>query len=453
MRMRPPIEDIRAWLTERQIDDIECIVPDMAGLGRGKSLPRRQFVDALASRELWIPESVLAVTVHGEIIFNRHIAETEKDLRLVPDLDTLRPTPWQADPTASVLCDVVGEDDRPASYAPRQLLRHVVALYERQGWRPIVAPEFEFYLIAKFSRSVETPRPPTGRSGRQEFGQEPYSIDGVDEFGPLFDKLYAYCELQEIDIATIIQEEGAAQYEINIMHGPALAVADQSFQFKRLVRQVAMQHDMFASFMAKPYPEDVGSAMHIHQSVIDIATGRNIFADEDGADSALFKHYIGGLQKYLPQAMPLMAPFVNSYRRFVSGMSAPTNVRWGRENRTVGLRVPRSDPRGRRVENRLAGSDVNPYLAIAASLVCGYLGMMEKAEPTPETTNKGYEENSDALPKHYLEGLRLLDRCAPLREILGDPFIDIFISIKQAEYLDYSSVLSPWEVRHLMVSV
>ncbi|GAB4129581.1 MAG: glutamine synthetase family protein [Rhodothalassiaceae bacterium] len=446
-------DDIRQWLIARSIDDIECIIPDMAAIGRGKSLPRRQFLDSLKTGDLWIPESVLAVTVHGEIIFNPHIAETERDLRMVPDLATLRPTPWQADPTASVLCDLVHDDGTPASFAPRQLLRHVVALYEERGWRPIVAPEFEFFLIAKFASSVESPRPPTGRSGRQEFGQEPYSIDGVDEFGPLFDRLYAYCEDQKIDIATIIQEEGAAQYEINMTHGPALGVADQSFLFKRLVRQVAMQHNMFASFMAKPYPEDVGSAMHIHQSVVDAKTGRNVFSEADGTDTELFRHHIGGLQTYLPQAFPLMAPYVNSYRRFVSGMSAPTNVRWGRENRTVGLRVPRSGPEGRRIENRLAGSDVNPYLAIAASLACGLLGMIEKIEPSPETTGKGYEEESESLPRHYLEGLRQLERCKPLRALLGDAFIDIFVSLKKAEYLDYSSVLSPWEMRHLMVTV
>lgn len=447
------VEEVRDWLVARGIDDIECIIPDMAGIGRGKSLPRRQFLDALSGGALWIPESVLAVTVHGDIVFNPHIAETERDLLMVPDLSTLHPTPWQADPTASVLCDVTDDAGTPTPFAPRQLLRHVIGLYEARGWRPIVAPEFEFFLIARYASSTETPHPPTGRSGRREFGQEPYSIDGVDEFGPFFDRLYACCEAQGIEIATIIQEEGAAQYEINIMHGEALGVADQSFLFKRTVRQIAMQHDMFATFMAKPYRGDVGSAMHIHQSVVDLATGRNVFAAADGSDSELFRWHIGGLQAWLPHCMPIMAPYVNSWRRFVSGMSAPTNVRWGRENRTVGLRVPRSDAANRRVENRLAGSDVNPCLAIAASLACGLLGMNEKLEPTAETTVKGYEENSDSLPKHYLEGLRLFERAEPLREILGDAFVDTFVSLKRAEYLDYSSVLSPWEMRHLMVSV
>lgn len=446
-------QSIKNWLIERTIDDVECIVPDIAGIGRGKSMPRKQFIDGISGGELWIPESVLAVTVHGEIVFNSHIAETERDLKMVPDLNTLRPTPWQSDPTASVICDVVYEDNEPASFAPRQVLRNVVKLYEDKGWRPIVAPEFEFFLISKFQRSIEKPSPPTGASGRQEFGQQPYSIDGVDEFGALFDVLYDYCEQQQIDIATIIQEEGAAQYEINITHGEAVSVADQSFQFKRLTRQVALKHGMFASFMAKPYPQDVGSAMHIHQSVVNTQTGDNIFANADGADSDLFKFYIGGLQKYLPQTMPLMAPFVNSYRRFVSGMSAPTNVRWGRENRTVGLRVPRSDAKGRRVENRLPGSDVNPYLAIACTLACGYLGMVERVDPSPETTTQGYEENSDALPRHFLEGLNRLSQCDALRDLFGDAFIDIFLTVKHAEYWDYSSVLSPWEMRHLMVNV
>ena len=162
--------------------------------------------------------------------------------------------------------------------------------------------------------------------------------------------------------------------EINLQHGDPVALADQIFFFKRLIREAALRHDCFATFMAKPIEEEPGSAMHIHHSVIDRVSGRNIFAAEDGSETPQFAHFIGGLQAHLPSVIAVLAPYVNSYRRYVPDFAAPINLEWGRDNRTTGIRVPVSDPAARRAENRLAGMDCNPYLGIAASLACGYLG-------------------------------------------------------------------------------
>ncbi len=240
-------------------------------------------------------------------------------------------------------------------------------------------------------------RPPAGKNGRQQSGRQAYGIDAVNEFDPLFEDVYDYCEAQEIGIDSLIHEEGVAQVEMNFNHGDPLALADQTFLFKRTVRQAALRHDIYATFMAKPYEQEPGSAMHIHQSVVD-HKGKSLFANKHGKDTRLFLAHIGGLQKYLPAAMPMIAPFVNSYRRLVRFLSAPINTHWGHENRTVGLRVPVSDVKNRRVENRVPGADANPYLAIAASLACGYLGMVENLVPTKAMEGNAYESSRYQLP-------------------------------------------------------
>ncbi len=453
MSYQDKINETEAWLIENNIDDIEVMLPDCAGIARGKSMPRAKFIGGMRSRSLRLPESIFGITVNGEFCFNKHLAETERDIIIVPDLNTIVSTPWQKEPTAAVIGDAETEEGEANGLSPRQVLRHVIDLYSQKSWKPIVAPEFEFYLIARQKDLAMPPKPPIGKSGVREVGTEPYSIDGVDEFGDLFDDLYDYCEAQNIEIETLIHEAGPAQFELNVNHGDAMAAADQSFYIKRVIRQVALQHGMFATFMARPYPDGYGSSMHLHQSVIDTTTGKNIFANADGSDSDLFLSHIAGLQKYMPTVMPMLAPFVNSYMRLAAAESAPTNLHWARENRSVGLRVPTGDNSARRIENRVAGSDANPYLAIAASLACGYLGMEEALEPSDPLEGSAYDITTRSLPSHMLDGIGKMDRCKPIRNILGDGFVDTYLQIKRTEFENYSSFLSPWETTYLMLNV
>jgi glutamine synthetase len=245
---------------------------------------------------------------------------------------------------------------------------------------------------------------------------------------------------------------GTAQMEINLDHGDPLALADQVFLFKRTVREVAIRNNMYATFMAKPMQGQPGSAMHIHQTVLDVETGGNVFSAADGEPSQLFLHFIGGLQTYLPAATSFFAPYVNSYRRLSRYTAAPINLSWGWDNRTCGLRVPRSAPDARRVENRLAGVDTNPYLVIAASLACGYLGMRQQLNPTEPLSGSAYEQPHQ-LPRHLDDAVELLARCEPLAELFGEHFIQTFSAIKQAEYSEYFDVISPWERRFLLLNV
>ena len=304
-------------------------------------------------------------------------------------------------------------------FSSRYVLKKILNEYEKRGLKAVVAPELEFYLVSVNTDPDIPLLPPVGRSGRRESGSQAYGIDAVNEFDPIFEDVYAYCEEQNIDIDTLSHEAGAAQIEVNFNHGDPLEMADQAFLFKRTAREVAMRHGVYATFMAQPMQMQPGSAMHIHQSIVDSKTGKNLFSTEEGQDTQLFRNFVGGLQRYLPSALPLLAPNVNSYRRFGhKETDAPINVEWGLDNRTAGLRVPVSKPENRRIENRLPGADGNPYLTITATLACGLLGIIEAIEPSEQIKGSAYKKGH-ALSTHMYDALKKFKSNKPLQEILG----------------------------------
>jgi len=444
-------DQISEFFREHNIQEIEAIVPDMAGIARGKLMPAQKFQ---ADQGMRLPESIFLQTVTGDYPEETAAAMSpaEIDIVLKPDPNTIRRVPWTPEPTAQVIHDCFYADGRRVKMAPREVLRYVLDLYAQKGWEPVVAPELEFYLVEPNIDADYPLKPPIGRSGRAEPGRQSYSIAAVNEFDPLFDDVYQFCEEQDIAIDTLIHEDGPAQMEINLLHGNALDLADQAFMFKRTAREAAMRHKMYATFMAKPHAKEPGSAMHIHQSVVDRKTSKNVFSNGDGTPTQLFFSHIAGLQRYLPAAMALLAPNVNSYRRITRFEVAPINVQWGYDNRTAGLRIPGSDPKSRRVENRLSGADANPYLASAASLACGYLGMVQGLSPTEPITGSAHDLPF-SLPRSLDEAIRLLRECDPLIEILGESFVSAFTLVKEAEYEVFLQVISSWEREHLLLNV
>jgi len=441
---------IQQFFKEHGISEVEAVIPDMADVARGKIMPAEKFGEEEGMR---LPESVFLQTVTGDFPADeRAINPSEIDIVLKGDPNAVHVVPWAAEPTAQVIHDAFYSDGKPVTMAPRYVLQSVLALYEQRGWKPVVAPELEFFLVEPNIDADYPLKPPVGRSGRPEIGRQSYSIAAVNEFDPLFDDMYAFCEAQGIEIDTLIHEDGAAQMEINLLHGNALSLADQVFLFKRTAREAALRHKMYATFMAKPMAREPGSAMHIHQSVVDRRSGLNIFSDPQGAPTQLFYAHIAGLQKYLPAAMSLFAPNVNSYRRITRHLSAPINTQWGYDNRTAGLRVPMSGPESRRVENRVGGADANAYLAIAASLACGYLGMIEGLKPTEPVVGSAYEL-AYSLPRNLEESLRLLRACEPLIDILGERFVLAYTAVKEQEYETFLQVISSWEREYLLLNV
>jgi glutamine synthetase len=404
-----------------------------------------------------LPEQVVAMSVTGEYpsdgpyfdVVSRHDA----DMHLVADPSTVCIVPWAADPTAQVIHDCYDRDGVLIPYAPRSVLRRVCELFDRKGFVPVVAPELEFYLIARNTDPDLPLKSPVGRSGRAETSRQAYSIDAVNEFDPLFEDVYDYCQKMELNVDTLIHETGAGQMEINFLHSSApLELADQVFLFKRIVREAALRHDMYATFMAKPIAGEPGSAMHVHQSLVSKETGRNLFSNEDGTPSKEFFWYIGGLQKYIPAAMALFAPYVNSYRRLARFTAAPINTEWGFDNRTVGIRSPVATPQARRVENRVIGADANPYVALAATLACGLLGIEQRIEPTQECKGDAYQ-SARALPGGLAEAVSLLRADHDLAKVLGKEFLTVYAEIKDLEHEEFMRVISPWEREHLLLHV
>ena len=443
-------EELNEWIRANRVDEVECVTPDIAGIARGKVMPASKFV---RENEVRLPISLFMATITGGYAESDiHGYDVDTDMILRPDITTARAVPWANDPSLQVMHDAFDPAGEPISFAPRQVLKRVLGLYRRKGWQPVISPEIEFYLTKPNTDPDYPLEPPVGRSGRQSLSNQAYSLSAVDEYDRVIEHIYDYAEAQSLEIDTIIQETGAAQLEINLMHGDPLKLADEVFLYKRLIREAALRCGCYATFMAKPMEDQPGSAMHIHQSVVSTKSGKNIFSKKDGSPSDAFSHFIGGQQKYLYAATGFAAPYVNSYRRLVPGIAAPINLEWGHDNRTAGLRAPRAKPQARRIENRLVGADANPYLAIAASLACGYLGMTKKVRPRKEISNE-FEQTARDLPYSLLEAVDALDECHDLKRVLGKQFVDIFVSIKKAEHDEFMKVISPWEREHLLLNV
>ena len=443
-------EAAQAYLEGHRLDEVECIISDLPGIARGKAVPASKF----ARQEYFhLPDSIFYQTITGD--WGEAAGEDgfiERDMILRPDWATASAAPWTGDWTLQVIHDAYDVDGVPIPFSPRNVLKRVVQLYRDQGWEPVVAPEMEFYLVARNIDPAKAIEPMMGRSGRPAAARQAYSMTAVDEFGPVIDDIYDFAEAQGFEIDGITQEGGAGQLEINMVHDDPVKLADEVFFFKRLIREAALRHDCYATFMAKPIEGEPGSAMHVHHSIIDIETGQNLFSGPQGGDTDAFFHFIAGLQNHLPSAIAMLAPYVNSYRRYVRDHAAPINLEWGRDNRTTGIRIPISSAQSRRVENRLAGMDCNPYLGIAASLACGYLGLMQQRRPSAQFKGDAYD-GEEAIPRILGGALDLFDEAEALHEVLGADFARVYSIVKRAEYEEFLEVISPWEREHLLLNV
>jgi len=328
--------------------------------------------------------------------------------------------------------DLAGD---PAVADPRHVLARIINRLQARDLSPVLAVEFEFYVLRETPRGAE----PAGSLARSSGQIDAYGLARLEEFAPLFDEVYAAARAQGIPAETLMSEYAPGQFEITLTHrADALRAVDEAVLLKRLLRGVAARHGYLVTFMAKPFVDLAGSGMHLHISLADVA-GQNLFAADDPAGTPLLRAALGGLKDTMAESLLVFAPNGNSYRRFRSQSYAPVAANWGINNRSVSLRVPLGPPASRHIEHRIAGADANPYLAAATVLAGVELGIEQQLDPGAPVTGNGYRTEaraagaSQALPRTWQEAI---DRAAASRFLaaaLGDDFRKIFLAIKRQE--------------------
>ena len=452
-------ENFQNWIKENSITEVECLVPDLGGIARGKILPSNKFLKGMENDSHRLPQSVFIQTISGgyaneeEDLPNDVYNPTDIDVILRPDFNTIRNVPWYEDPTAQVICDAVNLNGSTVINSSRSVLKKIIKQFNDLGYQPIVSPEVEFYLVKPNPDSDYPLEVPIGQSGREEKGKQAFGIDAVNEFDNLFEDVYNYCEQQNIEIDTINHESGSAQMEINFQHGDPLELADQVFLFKRTLRQAAIKHKLYATFMAKPIENQPGSSLHLHQSLLNTKNKKNVFYNKKNTISNLMKNYIGGLQEFTPKLMPIHAPNINSYRRLFATWDAPRNTNWGIGNRSCGFRIPSNEEYSMRIENRISGSDTNPYLVIAANLAAGYLGIKNKIKPSAETKKSVFGQKQSSLPTTMEEAISLFEKDEQINEVFNQKFVRTIAAIRKVENQAYLKVISSWEREFLLLNV
>lgn len=317
------------------VEAVECVTPDLNGIPRGKIMTPKGFLEG---RRLQMARGVLFQCVMGGYPPPRYYGGDDGDLVLAPDLGQLHRLPWSEQPRALVICDAQEADGVPCLLSTRSLLRRVLQEYAGEGLRPVVASELEFFLFEPNPDPLRPFEPPRGLDGRTSDAAGAFSVSANQGHQAYFDEVYAAMRAFGLPRDTFLHEMGASQFEINLLHGDALQAADQTFLFKHLLREIALRHGLIAVCMAKPLAGTPGSSMHLHQSLVRLDDGSNVFSDGEGGETPVFRHFIGGLQAALGDLTLLFAPYVNSYQRLFHPFASPNNACWGYDNRAAGRR-------------------------------------------------------------------------------------------------------------------
>ncbi|MFT4012911.1 MAG: glutamine synthetase family protein [Paracoccus sp. (in: a-proteobacteria)] len=436
------------WLREHpEVKTIRVAAADLNGQPRGKRIPAR-FADKLMTEGTKFPFSVLNMDIWGEDVDDSPLVfqSGDPDGLLLPTERGFMPMPWLEAPTGLLPLWMFHSDGRPYDGDPRQALARVVERYKAAGLIPVVATELEFFLIDDSGGQLRVP--PSPRSGKRRTGAETLSLRALDAFDRFFTSLYDACEAMDIPADTAISEAAPGQFEINLMHqADPLKAADDSWLFKLLVKGLARQYGFAGSFMAKPYELWNGSGMHMHFSILDLH-GNNIFDNGGEEGSERLRHAVAGCLAAMPGSTLLFAPHENSYDRLVPNAHAPTGIGWAYENRTSAIRIPSSGPKARRIEHRVAGGDVNPYLTVAAILGAALNGLEDRLEPPPPIQGNAYEQGLEQLPGSWGAAIDAFESCPQIRRILPAHLIENLVMTKRQE-LHYMAELSDDETIEL----
>lgn len=440
------------------VDSVDLLISDLNGVLRGKRIPRDNLEKAYRDG-VNLPASVFALDILGNTIeatgLGLSIGDSDRVCR--PVAGSLMPSPWLRDARqAQLLMTMTEADGAPFFADPRQVLARVLERLRRAGLTPVVAVEMEFSLVDRRRDALGMVQPPCSpATGERAAQSQLYSINELDEYAELLEEIHAAARTQQLPLDTALKECAPGQFEINLIHcDDALAACDSAVLLKRLIKGVALHHGFEATFMAKPYGQEAGNGTHVHISLLD-ETGNNVFAAEDGAPlgTPRMQHAVAGLLELMPASMALFAPNLNSFRRFQPGLYVPMAPTWGYDNRSVALRIPSGPNAARRIEHRVAGADVNPYLLLATLLGAIDHGLRRQLTPPPAITGNAYDQVAPSLTNSWCQALELLEQSEPLAEALGADFLAVFLANRRAERDQAMQAVSKleydWYLRHV----
>ena len=421
------------------IEIFEVILHDLNGIHRGKWLPREQIAKVF-NGGYKMPQNTCSLDAWGRDLEELVQESGDADGVCTADPETLARVPWADKPTAQVIVSMGSfGGDEPYGGDPRMVLQSVLDRYAKLGLRPVVASEMEFHLFEldrdKFGQPQHSQR---ALNGSPALGGQTYGMDIMRETAPLMDAITEAAKIQNLPVDTLITEFGPSQFEINLYHqDSAMRACDQGSMLKRAIRNVARSHNKVASFMAKPFAEQVGNGMHIHFSLVD-ADGQNVFDNGTDAGSELLGHAVAGCLATMADSMAIFAPNINSYRRMVPGCYAPLAPNWGYENRTTAIRIPGGDNRAIRIEHRVAGADANVYLTVAAMLA-GALYGIENKMAAPQAVVGDAGDVKAELPHFWQDALEAFDQSDFIGEYLGTELQKTFVLSKRKEKQEFDS--------------
>jgi glutamine synthetase len=442
------LEELATEAEAGTIDTVVTAFTDMQGRLVGKRIEVSYFLDEVAEDGVEGCNYLLALDMEMDPVPGYEMANWEKgygDFGIAPDLATLRRVPW-LDRSALVLCDVVEHDGSPVVPSPRQVL---IAQYERAhelGYVPMFASELEFYLYKQsYAQAHE-------QDYRDLTPTIPYILDyhilatTMDEniLGPIRRGMQG----AGIPVEFSKGEAWYGQHELNMRYADAVTSADRHAIYKNGVKEIAYLNGVSATFMAKPSEKDIGSSCHIHSSLVGVDGGASAFVDgHDETD--VFRHYLGGMRNRIRELALLIAPAINSYKRYAAESWAPTSIAWGRDNRTAGFRVV-GHGQSRRAECRIPGADVNPYLGYAALLAAGLDGIANETDPGPELKGNAYADGkAEPFPSTLREAVDLWERSEFARSVFGEAVWAHYLNYGRTEQRLFDEVVTDYERRRM----
>ncbi len=416
------------------ISEFDLLLPDMNAVLRGKRIQRKKL-SSIFKKGIYFPKSVFAFDVTGETMEETGLGfeSGDQDIPCFPVPETLKPVPWQKK-RGQLLLRMFEEDDSPFYGNPREVLKTVCEKLADSGFNPVVALEMEFYLTEPKRRSGQPPQPARSpETGETEAEGQLFSLSTLDVYESFLNDISTASQSQNVPADTALAELAPGQFEINLHHVPdAVQACDHAVLLKRIIRGVARKHKMEATFMAKPYPQEAGSGMHVHVSLLDDA-GKNLFQGKDAFGSPELRYAVQGLRSTLAESMLIFAPHANSFHRYRSGTYAPINSSWGYNNRTVSFRIPANDGPDMRIEHRLAGADANPYLLVGALLAGIHHGLSVKKMPPAPIEGNAYLQTDTELPRTWEQARNCFEQAEILPQYFGNDFCRLFSNLKLGE--------------------